>query len=330
MNFKLEFEIPNPNFQISPQNSIVFLGSCFAENIGGHLLNNKFNCLVNPNGIVFNPISICDALISYLKNEKIDEEKLFYHNNLWSSWQHHGSFSSIQKEEIVEEINRNCNQAHLQLKNAEFLIVSFGSAFVFEHIKNNEIVANCHKIPSSEFKKRILTLEEITNKFEQLLLSLKAFNPNLKLILTVSPVRYIRDGLIGNNLSKSVLLQATYELCNQNKNAYYFPAYEIVIDELRDYRFFESDFIHPNELAIKYVLKRFIETCFDDEAKHFYREMELLMLNLNHKTLHKGTNEHKSFIESTLKQIAAIGNKYSFVELKLEAQKLQQQLSDFK
>jgi hypothetical protein len=310
MKFKLDFNLKPPPEKIKPNDIIFLTGSCFAESIGDKLQENKFNCLVNPNGIVFNPISIFKQLHIYANNEILDEEDLFFHNDLWHSWQHHGSFSNLNKEALMNEILTCNREAHEHIKHSDWLIITMGSAFVYELKEVKQIVSNCHKVPFTHFTKRLLTVHEITIAFDKIFADIKNTNPHIKIIFTVSPVRYIRDGLTENNLSKSILIQSVHEMVAKNKNVFYFPAYEIVIDELRDYRFYNPDMVHPNHLAIDYVWEKFTTNYMDNESQLFIEKMNQLLLNMQHKPLHKGTKEYMAFVETGLMQTKKIKQDY--------------------
>lgn len=289
------------------------MGSCFAEHIGKKLAAHKVNVCVNPNGIVFNPISIFKALSSYAEAHLYTEADLVQHNNLWYSWQHHGSFAHSDKTIALQQINTSQANATHYLTSSDYIVLTFGSAFIYEFNETNELVANCHKVPQQAFTKRLLSVKEIITAFEELL-KRPAF-ANKKFIFTISPVRYIRDGLVENNHSKAILLRAVHELVEQYSNLFYFPAYEIVIDELRDYRFFEKDMVHPNQLAIDYVWERFSETLFDDETKLTMKEISQIMMAKEHRSLHPDTSQHKQFLKTYLERTKALAKQYPFLQL---------------
>lgn len=311
MNFKLNFEIQAPETKINIRQNLLMMGSCFAENIGKKLVEHKFNTLVNPNGILFNPINIFDALKSYQEEKIYTENDLFLQDELWYSWQHHGLFADIDKQVALQKINDSQQQAISHIKNVDTLILTFGSAYVYELKDTNQIVSNCHKVPQQKFTKRLLSVNEIVDAFTKS----KILTLTSNILLTISPVRYFRDGIAENNLSKSILIQAVHEIIRQHKSCYYFPAYEIVIDELRDYRFYEKDLSHPNELAIEYVWERFSETLFDDETRTILKEIKEISAAKNHRPFNVNTSQYRAFLNTYLTKTKSLKAAFPFLNL---------------
>lgn len=253
-----QVEVPRLPFTLDFVSGIVSLGSCFADEIGDRLREGDFRIEQNPFGTLYNPASIAAALHRIIDDREIDASDLVQHEELWHSWHHHGSFSRPTKEECLKVCNSRINQAHRALKEATLLIVTFGTAWVFEH--DDSVVANCHKLPPQEFVRRRMTVEEIVALWSPLLQKLSTFNPQLTTLFTVSPIRHMADGAHGNQLSKATLLLAVDELLSSltsHLSPCYFPAYEIVLDELRDYRFYGPDMTHPTPLAVDVVWERF-------------------------------------------------------------------------
>ena len=231
MDFHLEFT-PKPFEQkISHQHKLLLIGSCFTEQIGTKLSNHKFSVLDNPNGILFNPSSIAKSVSSYIDNKQYTESDLFYQNECWNSWEHHSRFSHPDLEKSLNGINESQATAHSFFKKADWLLVTLGSAFVYE-LDNKEVVANCHKVPTDKFSKRLLSAEEVFADLQKMIEKAVAFNTTLKIIFTISPVRHLRDGFVENNCSKATLIHAVHQLIEKNKNCFYFPAYELVIDHI--------------------------------------------------------------------------------------------------
>lgn len=224
MNFKLNFDVKSPARKINYSDKLFFIGSCFSENIAEQFDKHLFSVVSNPHGILFNPTSIVNALQDVINNKIYTEQNIFLEQGLWRSFHHHGQFSNADKTSCLAHINASLNKAHEQLKNSEYLFITLGSAFAYKHVQQQHIVANCHKIPAKEFEKFLISKEEITIAYKKLIAELKSFNPNLKIVFTVSPVRYIRDGLIENNHSKAILLQSIHELIALNENCFYFPS----------------------------------------------------------------------------------------------------------
>ena len=290
------------------------MGSCFSENIGELLLQNKFNSLLNPNGILYNPSSIAIALRRYISNNLLKDSDLFYANECWNSWEHHSRYSHIEKLNCLGTINTEISKAHSFLKNTDWLFITFGSAFVYK--RNNALVGNCHKQPHKEFSKELLETREIVNEYRKLISDLKTFNPNLKFVFTVSPVRYIRDGIVENNLSKARLIDAVHQL--KNDAAFYFPAYELVIDDLRDYRFYKEDMVHPNEQAVKYVFDKFRNSFFDESTDSLFERINEILLAKKHKPFNADSTSHKKFKNNFLQRIQSIQTQHPFLDLRAE------------
>ncbi len=327
MKFTTPVNIP-PKKTIDHNSRIVMLGSCFAENIGKKLIDCGFNVVMNPMGILYNPISIHSALERIIDGREFTEDELFYHNGLWASFMHHGSFSHADKTETLKMINERLHEGHEQLKNATHLIITFGSAEVYE--KDGIVVSNCHKLPSRHFTHRLLSIDEITTPYTQLptlnscdkreqqcLLQLPSEptvlseekNSKLSTIFTISPVRYLGEGAHHGQINKATLLLATDKIC-QKTGADYFPSYEIMMDELRDYRYYAADMIHPSEIAIEYIFERFAETYLTDEAIQTAEEVQKIKKSLAHRPLHPESEEYEKFKKKLSQQIETIAKKY--------------------
>jgi hypothetical protein len=284
----MDFTIKGPKINIPERISIrkplLVIGSCFAENIGKILQKRLFDVQINPFGIVYNPLSIINQLNHIIQNKQFNSNELFEFNSLKFSWAHHGSFAGTDENDVILNINTQINQAHQQLIKSDWLMITFGSAYYY-CLKEGQIVSNCHKQPAANFVKKIATQAQIIDGFQKYLSQLHGINPNLKVLFNVSPVRYLRDGLAENTISKSILQLAIYELVKQNKNCYYFPSYEIVIDELRDYRFYEADMVHPNKIAIAYIYDKLTTSLFDDETKIIEKEIQQMNAFFDHAIL---------------------------------------------
>jgi lysophospholipase L1-like esterase len=312
----MEFTIKGPKIDIPEQISIkkplLVIGSCFAENIGAILKNHMFDIAINPFGIVYNPLSIIQHLKYIIQNKQFTKHDLFEYKGLWKSWHHHGSFAAAHDHEVLNLINLNIEKAHQQLLKADWLIITLGSAYYYT-LKNGQIVSNCHKVPASNFEKKLATRPKILDGFQEICSQLQEINPTLKVLFNVSPVRYIRDGLTENTISKSMLHLSINELVSQNKHCFYFPSYEIMIDELRDYRFYKEDMVHPNETAIAYIYEKFAGALFDDETKMITKEVQQFNAFSNHKVLNHSKDaqhQHQLKIEQMQHQLL---QKYSFL-----------------
>ena len=296
------------NRTIDHNSRIVMLGSCFAENIGKRLADCGFDVVINPMGILYNPKSIASALERLVSGKEFTDDELFYHNGLWASFMHHGAFSHANKDEALRMMNERLREGHAQLKSATHLIITFGSAEVYE--RNGMVVSNCHKLPAREFTHRLLSIEEIKNLYTN-----KTQNiTSLQTIFTISPVRYMGEGAHHGQLNKATLLLATDQICKAT-GAEYFPSYEIMMDELRDYRFYATDMIHPSEVAVDYIFKRFTDTYLTDEAIRTAEEVQKIKKSLSHRPLHPDSEEYEKFKKKLSQQIEEITKKHPNIRL---------------
>jgi len=302
MRFNLNFNPPKPGFTINHGHRLFLTGSCFSENIFRFLTEKRFKAHPSPNGIVFNPDSICRNLQTLIMADKLDEKFILNRNGIFFSFLHHSSVHDESRSDLVKKINHDLKTASLFLKTANFLVITFGSAYAYKHVELNSIVANCHKQPGQVFEKILLTPEKIQTDFAALIRSLQTFNPTLKIIFTVSPVKYLKDGIIENNLSKATLLLSVHEIVKSHSNCCYFPAFELVNDDLRDYRFYKEDLAHPNEQAIAYVWEKFSETFFSDHTLLLNQEINKLNSALNHRRLINNSEEAIKLNNFILKQ----------------------------
>ncbi|HET9058023.1 MAG TPA: GSCFA domain-containing protein [Chitinophagaceae bacterium] len=317
MNFHLELDIKKSTQLISYKDSILLCGSCFTENIGQKLDYHKFKTLQNPNGILFNPVSIAKSITSYIENKRYSEDELFYFNDIWQSWEHHSRFSNVDKEVSLKMINESQIAAHQFLKETEWLMLTLGSAFVYEH-NNKNVVANCHKIPTDKFHKRLLSVEETLSVLDNLIHRLFIFNSKLKIIFTVSPVRHLRDGFVENNRSKAVLIQAVHHLTEKFNKLFYFPAYELVIDDLRDYRFYAEDMVHPNYAATQYVWDKFTKAYMDNETIELMETINEIQRAKNHKPFNPTSEQHKKFLKTYHQKAELLQKQFPYLDFSEE------------
>ena len=317
MDFHLEFT-PRPfASKIKHSDQLFLAGSCFTEQIGQKLAAHKFRIIDNPNGILFNPISIAKSIISHIENKRYTEADLFYHNELWGSWEHHTRFSSVHAADCLQKINNSQEAANSFLQKADWLLLTLGSAFVYE-LENKQVVANCHKVPTDKFRKRLLPVDEVITTLDTLVYRLKQFNPALQVIFTVSPVRHLRDGFVKNNRSKATLLNAVHHVVDKFDKLFYFPAYELVIDDLRDYRFYAEDMVHPNYVATNYVWEKFVGACIEESSKDLMAEMYKINAAMQHKPFNPDSAAHKNFKSKYLQVCVALQEKYSWLDLSRE------------
>jgi hypothetical protein len=326
MEFFLPFQVRSFPFKISYTDKVLLVGSCFSEEIGNKMTELKFDVLQNPNGILYDPISITDALFAYIENKPFTEENLFELNGLWHSWKHHSVFSGQNKKEVLDKINTSITDAHKFLKEAKILIITFGTAFNYQLKEGFKNVANCHKAPGNLFIKTLLPIEQIKADLSSAITALETLNPELKIIFTISPVKHVKDGVVENNRSKARLLEAAHLICDEKEHVFYFPAYEWVNDVLRDYRFYKNDLVHPNETAIDFVFEKFSHSFFDDVTKKAMKEMEKIISAMKHKPFNKESEAHQKFISSQIQNIREIENAYPFINLSKEKEYFEKQL----
>lgn len=290
------------------------MGSCFVENIGVRLRNYGFDIDTNPFGILYNPFSIANALERMLAGRLFSETELFRYDGLWYSFSHHGSFSASTPEEALEKINTRFIPAAQRLRAVNVLLITFGTAWVYRRQDGEEIVANCHKLPERNFVRTRLSVEDIVSRWTPLLQQLQAENPGMRFLFTVSPIRHLKDGAHENQLSKAVLLLAIDSL-KKHFNIAYFPAYELMMDELRDYRFYASDMVHPSEQAIDYIWERFAASCFGKETKDIMREVEQIRVALAHRPFNADSDEYRRFHKQTLLRKMDLMQRYPNIHL---------------
>ena len=300
MKWMADIDIKGPANKINYNHSLFLIGSCFTEHIGNRMADYKFPVLQNPNGILFDPISVCYSLQSYINAKFYTAEDLFYLNDLWQSWQHHSMFSGMDQQAVLNTINKFQQQAHQFLRKANWMIITLGSSFSYKLVDGGTPVANCHRAPSQWFNKHLIEISEITNKLDDTIIQLKAFNPGLKIIFTISPVRHLRDGVIDNNRSKARLIEAVHQIEQQFEHCYYFPAYELVIDVLRDYRFYDIDLAHPNYAATEFVFEKFKEHYIENKSLELMDDIKKMVNAYRHRPFNPLTNSHQSFLNASL------------------------------
>ena len=302
--------------KISHQDKVLCIGSCFAEHIGERLIYSKIPTSLNPFGIVYNPISIAGSLELLLQTDFIFSEKndqLVESPIGWNSFSHHGQFSHPEKEVVIEKINHALAKTRDFLNNTTKLILTFGTANVFVYKKTGQIVANCHKVPQQEFEKRRLSIDEITKSITVILHKLKKAFPHLEVITTVSPVRHIKDGLVENQRSKATLVMALNQLVEENDFVHYFPSYELLLDDLRDYRFYKKDMIHPTDMAVDYIWEYFSKTWFSQETNDLNQKIKKIRMAASHRPFQPDSPNHLAFVKKQLMLIKEIEAEYDFL-----------------
>ncbi len=301
---------------------ILCMGSCFAEHIAGKLMDLKFPTILNPFGILYNPVSVANGLERLLNGSGYRKEDLFFHQELWHSYDHHGHFSHTSEEVCLEQINEAVKKGGEWLKTARWCLITLGTAFVFVEKEQQRIVANCHKVPGNWFDRRKLSVGEVISALDPVIQDILAANEQMRFIFTVSPVRHIRDGLIENQRSKAVLLLAVEALIEKYAQAYYFPSYELMLDDLRDYRFYGADMIHANDQAVDYIWGQFSAAFFAEKDRHLMQDIGKVVQASRHRPLHPGTAAHRTFVKRQLKKMLALQERYGFLSFEEEKRRL--------
>ena len=302
-NFRTELSLFASGARISLTDRILTIGSCFSDAIGNQLLLNKLKALVNPFGTIYNPFSIHKVVQHAIIRSTISDTSFAQRQDSLLHYDFHSRFSAPNKEELQHTLQSALSDTHDFLRNAKWLIITYGTAWVYELKETSSIVANCHKMPQSLFNKFLLTQKKVLDSFETMYVDLKTLNPDLQIVLTVSPVRHLKETLELNSVSKSVLRIACHTLSHQHSDVHYFPSYEIMLDDLRDYRFYKSDMIHPSEVAEGYIWEKFINSYFDEELKLFLKKWKEITLALNHRPFNRGSGPHQKFVLETIKKL---------------------------
>jgi hypothetical protein len=307
---------------VNIKNSIFTIGSCFADAIGSRLAKYKWQVLVNPFGAIYNPISIHKLIEILIDRQSVPQNSFVESQDVHSNFFFHSKMSSVSREGLHQMLETGINSGHEQIKQCDRLIITYGTAFVHSRNDTREIVANCHKLSSSLFTKTLLSVEGVTTSFEQMCAKLKAINPNLRIILTVSPVRHTKETLELNSVSKSILRVACHEIVKQHREVEYFPAYEIMTDDLRDYRFYKPDMIHPTEQAEDYIFEKFTGAHINTSSQQFMKVWEEILSALAHKPFNPMTAKHQEFLKKLLKKLDEI----SEVDVTSEKEEVKKQL----
>lgn len=320
--FRTEIKPTPAPFNISYSDSLLFIGSCFTEHIGSRMKLLKFPVAINPSGILYNPVSIANTIRRLVTAKPYSQDELIQNNGVWHSFDHHGMFSGTEKDDVLKRINESLNRGAAFLRKASCLFITLGNAHVYRYWHTGQIAANCHKIPDTEFTFDMLSPEQIIESFTEVWKLISNVNPSLRIIFSISPVRYLRYGHTGNQTGKSVLFVAVHRLLNEIPGSVYFPAYEIMMDDLRDYRFYEPDMIHPNQVAIEYIWQFFCQAYFTESTLKIIRMIEQIHRAMEHRPIRPGTEEHFRFINKIQTQISELEKQYFFLNFQEEKEKL--------
>ncbi|WJS96588.1 GSCFA domain-containing protein [Flavobacterium johnsoniae] len=313
MQFRTQIPISKSNNPIDYNSKILSVGSCFAENMAEKFDYFKFQNETNPFGIIFNPVSIEKLFSRVCKLEMFEEKDVFFHSERWHSFEVHSDLSNSDRQELLETLNKAVSETYKQLKEATHIIITLGTSWIYRNTESEEIVANCHKVPQKQFSKELLSVETIQKSIQNTVDLIQNLNPNANFIFTISPVRHIKDGFVENQLSKSHLFTALHQVLKINNSQStihnYFPSYEIMMDELRDYRFYGGDMLHPNQIAIDYIWKLFSENYISQESFSIMQEVDEIQKSLRHRSFNPESEQHQKFLTKLQQKINLLGDK---------------------
>ncbi|TCN51057.1 GSCFA domain-containing protein [Flavobacterium circumlabens] len=318
MQFRTLIPLSKTNNPIDYNSKVISLGSCFAVNMAEKLDYFKFENHTNPFGIIFNPVSIEKIIKRVFKQELFTEKDVFFHNERWHCFDIHSDWSNSDKQELLENLNQIAKTLVQQLSNATHVIITYGTSWIYRNTESSEIVANCHKVPQKQFSKELLSVETIQKSIQNTIDLTQALNPSINFIFTISPVRHVKDGFAENQLSKSHLFTALHQVLKTHNSQFithnYFPSYEIMMDELRDYRFYGEDMLHPNPIAIDYIWQRFSENYITEDSLLTMKEISEIQKALNHRSFNPDSEQHLKFLSKLQQKIKSIEEKFPHIK----------------
>jgi len=298
---KLQTKIPlNPQQynQIDYHSNLLLLGSCFVENVGNRLDYFKFQNLQNPFGILFQPFAIEKLITNAINEKEYTESDIFFHNEQWHCYDAHSKLSSSSKENLLNSLNEQIRLTHQQLNSSTHIIITLGTSWVYRLIETDSVVANCHKVPQKKFLKELLSVDKVSESLQSIIALIRSVNKDTSIVFTASPVRHLKDGFVENTQSKAHLIAAIHQVVEPRNKLHYFPSYEIMMDELRDYRFYTEDMIHPNQTAINYIWGKFMSVWVSNEASQIMEEVDAIQKGMLHKPFNKNSDAHKQFLQN--------------------------------
>lgn len=333
MNLQTEIPLHPEENQIDYSSKVLLLGSCFSENIGAKFDFYKFQNLQNPFGVIFNPVSIEKLVVRAIENKPFSEENIFQHSGIWKCFEAHSELASLDKNEFLENLNSALQELRESLYSSTHIILTLGTSWIYRNIQSGAIVANCHKLPQQDFRKELLSIETISKSLQTIFNKISTINPAATIIITVSPVRHIKDGFAENSLSKAHLIAAIHSaICHpelacpehsrrvegqqskiSNPQSNYFPSYEIMMDELRDYRFYAEDLLHPNKTAIEIIWQKFSKVWIALETEPLQKEIASIQKGLSHKPFNPQSQEHKKFLEKLHHRISSVAKQFPHI-----------------
>ena len=288
---------PQRYHQIDYHSKIALFGSCFSEHIAEKFDYYKFQKFDNPFGILFHPLAIENLLVNAINNKQYSEDDIFFLNEQWHCFEAHSKLSNISKEDLLNELNTQIKATHKFLNEASHIIITLGTAWVYKRIETDQFVANCHKVPQKKFQKELLSVDTVAESLDAIVSLIKTLNLEVSIIFTVSPVRHIKDGFVENTQSKSHLIAAIHQIVEPRQHLYYFPSYEIMLDELRDYRFYKEDMLHPNAQAIQYIWEQFHKVWISELANQTLHDVAYIQKGLSHRPFNSESEAHQLFLQ---------------------------------
>ena len=317
MKLQTQIQLKPADHQIGYESQLLILGSCFAEHIGSKLDYFKFQSLQNPFGILFHPVAIERLIAKAIKQESYAEQDIFFSNERWHSFDAHSDLSDPSKDKLLKKLNSSLEKTNQQITKSTHVLITLGTAWVYRKLDSDSVVANCHKVPQNEFSKELLSIKEIKKSLENTITRIQSMNKHVRFIFTVSPVRHLKDGFIENQRSKSHLIAAIHRIIESSYFAgriSYFESYELMMDELRDYRFYESDMVHPNQVAIDYIWEKFSAVWFSPKALVIMDKVDNIQRGLRHRPFNSGSEQHKTFLKSLETKITYLQQEYPFMK----------------
>ncbi len=310
MKFQTTIPVQKSDYLIDYSSKLVSFGSCFAENMSNKFDYFKFSTITNPFGIIFNPISLEKIIVRSIHKKYFTEKDIFFHNEAWHCFEVHSELSNLDKADFLFTLNQLIDTTNWHIENATHCLITLGTSWVYKHIESDEIVANCHKVPQQQFMKELLSVADIEVSLKRIVSEIHVVNPNCKFIFTISPVRHSKDGFVENNVSKSQLITALYHFLPKTTSSIYFPSYEIIMDELRDYRFYAEDMLHPNQTAIDYIWMKFSENFIDEKEFVTMQYVSEIQKSLSHRPFNPNSESHLKFQNNLKQKMNAIVAKY--------------------
>ncbi|MAB48106.1 MAG: GSCFA domain-containing protein [Flavobacteriaceae bacterium] len=305
---------PQPHHQIDYSSKLMLLGSCFSENIGGKFEYLKFQSEINPFGILFHPVALENLITRSINQNFYTEDELIYHNEIWSCFDAHSRLNSVLKDDLLSKLNEQIKLMYQQINASTHIIITLGTAWVYRYITTDRIVANCHKISQKQFQKELLSINDIVASLENIIALVRRVNPKVNFIFTVSPVRHLKDGFVENNRSKAHLLSAIHQTVEPRKQLYYFPSYEIMMDELRDYRYYNQDMIHPNNVAVEYIWEKFKTVWLTEDAIGISQKLANIQTKKAHRPFNPNSDAHQKFLANLQLEIEDIQKEFPHIK----------------